>query len=138
MALKTQTTEIDGVVWQVKLFNTSEGIRLFNELVILLGPVLSELMAEGYDESSETSIDMALISNAILRLVHNMGNCDVVKLIKALLANTKKNDQSVDFDTEFSGNYSVLVKLLVFICHVNYADLLSMKDVNKLLAICNA
>ena len=111
--------------WETTLFDTSLGLELLKQVIILLGPLSLEYSFKDEDATAEfNAYDNKISSNAICQsLISQLVDKDVVQLIKDLLQNTKKNNKKIDFEREFSGNYGTLIKVLLFVFRANYVDL---------------
>lgn len=146
MSLSTQQKTIDGKNCIVVQYPGMEGLRIWTNLVKILGPSIVSLgksvgdnikdikTFNGVAEILDNEVDMEkLFSTLSESLVMATGNIDehiVEQLVLRMLSSTKVDNKEIDlnsFNLLFSGDYGFLFKLLAFVLKVNYSSFLGDK-----------
>ncbi len=112
-----ESKDIDGEVYEVDLFSTTEGIKLWVQLQKILGPGLASLLEGGQTEFKDTSL-----GDVVEKLVGGMEEDQTTVLIKKLLSKVKRggNDVSLDYEMFFRGKYLTLCKVILFVIEQNF------------------
>ena len=100
----------------IEQFGAVKGFRVGKKVGKVMLPVISK--AFGEEEAS-----MADLMSIVAENIDSIDEDTVMEL----LSETYKNKQSINFDTEFAGNYMTLFKLLWEVIQFNFSDLLFMQ-----------
>lgn len=116
MAIQQKNTACG--TYKMTQFPASKGIALLKQLTKLLGPSFAEL------SSAEPEHAMRL---AIQKLVEGLDNVQVEELVKYIVTNgATKDGDTIQFDSEFAGNYSGLFNLCREIVEFNFGDVFTL------------
>lgn len=115
MAIEQRVVTVAGNDYLITHLPTTKGLVVMKSLVKLLGPVLGSL--------TETSGPSVLVE----ALAENIDNVDVVELIQRLMVTvTKANGQPLNFETDFAGQYHVLIALAKEVVDFNYGSVFTL------------
>ena len=109
--------EIDGHLYEVDLFTTTEGLKVWIRLQKIVGSGFAGLLeGAGGDEKEQA------LASAVGSLVGAMDEDSTIELIKKLCSRLKRDGQSVlaDYDMFFRGKYLTLGKVLMFVIEENF------------------
>lgn len=105
--------EIGGINYSLKLLNTSSALATGEALAKLLAVPFGSAFDSGVLEDNIYDEDFG--KNLAMSIVTAMGQTDVIKIIKTLLANLEADGSIVDFETYFIGkNKNKLPSLLMW------------------------
>lgn len=105
--------EIGGINYSLKLLNTSSALATGEALAKLLAVPFGSAFDSGVLEDNIYDEDFG--KNLAMSIVTAMGQTDVIKIIKTLLANLEADGSIVDFETYFIGkNKNKLPPLLMW------------------------
>lgn len=121
--------ELDGVRYEVQLLSTSSSFTTGQELVTLIAPSLGAA-ADGFFSSNPDESKMTFAEVAIL-LIGQMGDVDILNIIKLQLAGATADGILIDFETHFRGNLGQLVNLLEFTMKENYSGLFTQTSLGR-------
>jgi len=153
MGMATQQKIIDGKSCVVVQYPGMEGLKIWTNLVKLLGPsiaLLGKSLGGGdvkdiqISEIMDREVDMgnlfASISEALVLASDKIDENIMEQLILRILSSTKIDNQEINsnsFNLMFCGNYGLLFKLVAFVLKVNYESFLgdrgqsTVTDLNK-------
>jgi len=141
MATKEKT--INGIKFSVTPFHSVEGLRLKSFLIKKFGPALGQALGtlrDGLPENGnigDIRLDGVVLSQAIEKLMEQLGEDDFIALIKRMFQNviasvTKDGkllqltfaDQQFDtsMDVVFSGKLFTVYPVLLLVLEANYPD----------------
>ncbi len=113
--------KIDDVNYKLTLLCTSRAFLTGQELIKLglpaAGAALDGMLTEDMYEDNQTCSAIAI------HMKNQLGNIDVLDIIKELLANTTANDVPIDFETYYRGRLGLLVDVLTEAIRSNYGSL---------------
>lgn len=121
----THKKEIDGILFTVNEFSTTEGLRLLTRLTKLCGGSVAkglEALPKGLDPS-EPTVDFSMIGEAVTELTSRLDEDEIIYLLKRLLGSTLVEGDVVGgpaFDRVFQGRYLTLAKVVMFVLEANY------------------
>lgn len=124
---RTHEFAIDGVTYASTHYVASRGFRL----LVRLAKVASEPMARIANiavngaKGLDTEVDPELIAAAISALTSSVTEDESLTLVHEILHSTLRNNQPINFDIDFSGNYFHLFKVLKEVISFQYADFLA-------------
>ena len=140
MSLSTQHNTIAGRSVIVVQYPGMEGLKIWTNLVKLLGPSVALLgKALGGKDAKDINVskimDMDLdldnlfssMSEALVMATDKMDENVVEQLVMRMLSGTKIDNKEIDvnsFNILFAGNYGLLFKVLAFTLKVNYSSFL--------------
>lgn len=134
--LKSETTTINGVEYEVTQLPYSQGKTLLVRLYKVLGPPLADAIAQAPGVSGDAEVSLtnfSELSPAISAVVRTLATTVTEKDFDAVVSTLAQfskvaNDQGVlvplksKMEFLFSGNYSALFAWLGFALKVNYSD----------------
>jgi hypothetical protein len=150
MPLKSFQKEIDGVVYEVGQFPAREAGKILTALGGIIGPSLGQLGGEGEPKENareitsflDIDIGIAAIGRAIATLFSRLTEDRVNDLVFRMLQTTRIladdggafGDPKGEalYDVHFAGRLSSVIKLIVFVVEVNYADFFGIRDIGSL------
>ncbi|MND61433.1 hypothetical protein D3C80_526920 [compost metagenome] len=100
---------VNGTQYMMTSIPGTKGVRIARQLAKLLGPTVAAMQAEG--EVNIVSIVTALVDSL---------DDSTEPLILALIQSVSKDNQAINFDTEFSANYDTLFMLLKEVVEFNF------------------
>ncbi len=146
MSKSTQQKNIEGQVCLVVQYPGMEGLRIWTNLVKILGPSVATLgkgvgdgikdikNADSVVELLDSQIDMdklfSTMSEALVMATDRIDEDIIEQLTLRILASTKIDNQEIDinsFNILFSGNYGLLFRVVAFTLQVNYSSFLGGK-----------
>lgn len=114
--IKQKTVTIDNSEFLITSLPATRGLAYLKQLTRLLGPSFAKMSKEG-----------ATIGDALEVLFENMDTVSVEDLIKNLVANgATKGNMAINFDTEFSADYTKLFELVKEIVELNYGNVFTL------------
>lgn len=118
--------EYQGVKYKIKLLNTTRAFITGEQIIKLVSPSLGSVF-DGMtkDDLFEEKQTMAM---AAIHLITQMGNVEVIAIVKELLADATADDKAINFDTYFRGHLNHLRELLEFSIKENYGSV--FQDMN--------
>jgi len=114
--------DIDGVVYKIKLLNTSEAFLSGQELLKLTLPSMGAF-ADGVKTIDDPFSDQTTFTAIAYSLVKQIGDVNTLSIIKMLLHDATANDVVVNFESYFRGKLGLLVKVVEFAMMENYGSL---------------
>ncbi len=143
MSTATQQKTIDGRSCTVVQYPGMEGLRIWTNLIKILGPSLA-LLGKGFGDSIkdfktlnevgkilDNEVDItklfSSISEALVMATGNINEDIAAQLVLRMLSGTKIDNEEINgtsFNLMFCGNYGLLFKLLAFVLKVNYSSFL--------------
>lgn len=143
MSLSTQQKTIDGKNCIVVQYPGMEGLRIWTNLVKILGPSVAMLgkavgggigdfknISDVLDKNIDIDKLFSSLSEALVAVNGNIDEHIVEQLVLRILSSTKVDNKEIDlnsFNLLFSGDYGFLFKLLAFVLKVNYSSFLGGK-----------
>ncbi len=140
MGLATQQKTIDGHSCTVVQYPGMEGLKIWTNLIKLLGPSVALLgkglggldlkdinVSEIMDKDLDSDNIFSSISEALVLATDKIDENIMEALILRILGSTKidnKEINSTSFNVIFCGNYGLLFKLVAFTLKVNYESFL--------------
>lgn len=118
------TKEIDGHIWSIKQFGTTQSLQVLTKLTKLLGEPMTMLIALGEaEEGSINEMDEArILGQAVRALIEKLDETQHIALIKDLVNACLVDDRKVNFELDFRGNISTLFKVLYAVLEVQYGN----------------
>ena len=133
--IKTEETTIDGVKVTVTQFPARLGLKIKVKLMKLAAPAIATATG-ALKGGLDAEIDSVVLGAAVKELVSNLDQDVIVDfIITELLQSTRLNDKELTeevFDMEFSGNYSLLYKVIGYVLKVNYSDFFGKSGIGLL------
>lgn len=114
--------EIDGVVYKIKLLNTSEAFISGQELLKLTLPSIGAF-ADGVKSFDDPFADQTTFTAIAYSLVKQMGDVNTLMILKLLVEDATANGVIIDFESYFRGKLGLLVKVVEFAMMENYGSL---------------
>lgn len=112
--LKVEQTEINGKTFQIELLPAGEGIAIAHKLSTVVLPLVS---IEGDD--NQIKLDFGKLATS---LATNLGDKDLLNVIKRVLKGLCVDGRGVDFDDYFQANYGELLKVITFAFEKNFGS----------------
>lgn len=124
--IETREKTINGNKIEVTQFPARHALRYKCRLLRIIGPTIGALFenVKNLDEVKFTDQDLN-IGAAVKALVDRLDESEVLDLIIQLCQSTRFNGKEMNtalIDSEFSGNLTLLYKIIYFILEVNFAD----------------
>ena len=117
-----KTINIDGDMYAIKLLPATQGLGLALNLIKIFLPSLGAWADGEKREGLILPEDDSMFSEIAMLLVSQMDKIDLAGVVKSLLNGLMVNNQSIDFDTHFSGNYEALVELVEVAMKENFGS----------------
>lgn len=114
-------TEIEGVTYKIRLLNTSEAFITAQEFLKLSLPSLGAF-ADGVKTMDDPFGDNTTFTAIAYSFVKQMGDVNVLELVKMLLGGTLCDGEPIDFEKHFRGKIGLLVKVIEFALKENYGS----------------
>lgn len=111
MAIETKTITIDGRAYLFKQYSAAVGLPMMNKILRLIGPTLE----------AHTQRDTKLVATTLL---DQLFEPEVEELFNELVGTATRDGESIDYDTEFSGEYDHLFKFIMFAIQFHFGDAL--------------
>ena len=118
--------DINDKKYIIEPFKGRKGFKLKTKLMRVISPALNEMRKAADEDVSE----LGLIVTAIQSVLENSEDDEIFAIVEELMAGVKTESGSLDFDLEFSQNYSTLYKLVKEVVEVNYNDVFSLLGMN--------
>ena len=116
--------EYKGVKYIIEPFKGSKGLKIKFKVLRLVAPMLESFKSlqkiddvEGGEEEF-----LSVIGEALQNILETNTDDDIFVLLEELMSGVKKENGAVNFDTEFSKNYSTLYKLAKDVIMENYSE----------------
>ena len=122
--------EYKGVKYIIEPFKGSKGLKLKFKVVRLLVPVLESLKALQGEADGDEDNFLALIGEALQHVLESNTDDEMFTLLEELMTGVKKENGAINFDTEFTKNYSTLYKLAKDVIMENYEDVFQELGMN--------
>lgn len=120
--------EIDGKKYEFHKLGTKEGLRIFNQLLVMIGEPLVLAIAglKGSGPMLQRDIDGKMVGAAVHTLASRMQNDGVIDLIENLTA-TKAlcEGKKINFDTHYASDYEHLFNVLRAALEVQYGNFIA-------------
>ena len=108
---------IKDVDYIINAFKGKQGFILKAKLLKVISPALAALRGTAEDADM-----VAIITAVVSEVVSRIDESETLDLIIELLSNVYKGSVKLDFDKEFSQNYSAIYLLLAEVVKYNYKD----------------
>ena len=118
--------DINDKKYIIEPFKGRKGFKLKTKLMRVISPALNEMRKAADEDVSE----LGLIVTAIQSVLENSEDDEIFAIVEELMTGVKTESGSLDFDLEFSQNYSTLYKLVKEVVEVNYNDVFSLLGMN--------
>ena len=118
--------DINDKKYIIEPFKGRKGFKLKTKLMRVISPALNEMRKAADEDVSE----LGLIVTAIQSVLENSEDDEIFSIVEELMTGVKTESGSLDFDLEFSQNYSTLYKLIKEVVEVNYNDVFSLLGMN--------
>lgn len=122
--------EYKGVKYIIEPFKGGKGLKLKFKVVRLLVPVLESLKALQGEANGDEDNFLALIGEALQHVLESNTDDEMFTLLEELMTGVKKENGAINFDTEFTKNYSTLYKLAKDVIMENYEDVFQELGMN--------
>lgn len=100
--------------YKITQMAATKGLKVLKQLVKLVGPAAAEIFQEGN------------VGGAVDKLVENIDVVDVEALFKELVATVSKQNMAINFDSEFAGNYALLLSLSKEVVEFNFGNVFTL------------
>ena len=108
---------VKDVDYIINAFKGKQGFILKAKLLKVISPALAALRGTAEDADM-----VAIITAVVSEVVSRIDESETLDLIIELLSNVYKGSVKLDFDKEFSQNYSAIYLLLAEVVKYNYKD----------------
>ena len=108
---------IKDVDYIINAFKGKQGFLLKAKLLKVISPALAALRGTAEDADM-----VAIITAVVSEVVSRIDESETLDLIIELLSNVYKGSVKLDFDKEFTQNYSAIYLLLAEVVKYNYKD----------------
>lgn len=112
---------VKDVDYIINAFKGKQGFILKAKLLKVVAPALSAIKAAAEDTDM-----ISVITGVVSEVLDKIDEGDTLDLIIELLSSVYKGSVKVNFDTEFSQNYSAIYLLLAEVIKFNYKDVFQM------------
>ncbi len=119
MAIKQCTIKIGEDEFLITSMPATKGLKTLKQLTKLIGPAFSELIKGEKDGVNPVSIAME-------KLFDNLDSVDVEVLVKDIVSSATKGTMTINFDAEFSGDYTRLFTLVKEIVEFNFGSVFTL------------
>lgn len=123
MALKQKTVTIGDEQYLLQTIPATKGLKLLKQITKLIGPAFGELTKGGDGENA--------VGSAIEKLIENLDQVEVEVLVKELVSSATKGTITINFDTEFAGEYEKLFQLTKEIVDFNYGSVFTLVGIGN-------
>lgn len=122
----TSEFRVGEFTYQVNMWHPDKAIENMTWLVKMLGePVVALIVQSGsVKDLLDSDMDVTLLMPAVRSLVTNLREKEVVIKVRQFTEGMLCNGAKVDYDTHFMGRPGHLMKTLVAVLKVQYADFL--------------
>lgn len=124
MALKQHTVTIGDEQFLLQTIPATKGLKLLKQITKLVGPAFGELTKGGDNPDG-------VIGSAIGKLIENLDQVEVELLVKELVSSATKGTITINFDTEFAGEYAKLFHLTKEIVDFNYGSVFTLVGIGS-------
>lgn len=121
--LKQKTVTINGEDFLLTTMPATKGLKVLKQITKLIGPSFGELTKGA--ESNEN-----VIAPAIQKLVENLDEVEVEMLVKEMVSSATKGSITINFDSEFSGEYGKLFHLVKEIAEFNFGSVFTLVGIS--------
>ena len=130
MAVESTEVTVGDNVYTITHFTTTRGMKYLKQLTAIVGPSFAMVVGDGGGAVDQIDLDPDDVSGSVLgiaaqALVDNMDKENIEQLIKDMLTNTIRNNQAINFDLDFAGNYKELFMLVKEVIMFNYSSVFS-------------
>ena len=133
------SVEIDDVKYEITYLTGTESLKIFVELVKILGNPLASVLSDlKLSELPEESLSLGSVisspalrktaAEAIKELSRNLSADDTVRVFKTLIKTFVRSDapkESINFDLYFRGKTALLLKMIWVAIIYNYQEVFS-------------
>jgi hypothetical protein len=119
MAIKQTTIKIGDEDFLITSMPATKGIKVLKQLTKLIGPAFSELI-----KGEQAGVNP--VSVAMEKLFDNLDQVEIENLVKDLVSSATKGSITINFDSEFSGDYAKLFTLAKEIVEFNYGSVFTL------------
>lgn len=107
----------------LKQYDAFRGIQYQRQLIKILQPSFSALIAAANDKESNNNLEVL----AIEKFMENIDQVDPKFLKELVLQGAWKEGRvTINFENDFAGNYGVLFQLIVELVMFNFSDLFQL------------
>jgi hypothetical protein len=144
MGIQAHDKRIDDFAINVTQFDGRYAFKLKMRLLKLIAPIASGTIGgigggnlANLKDVMNASFDFSKIGSSIETLFTSLSEDQAYDLIIAILRTTRINGKEVSkedaFNDIFSGNLSLMYKVILFVLEVNYKDLFKMGSIGNLI-----
>lgn len=126
MALKTITVKIDESVYNITSLPTTKALAHFRTLLALSKDSIASLSKVIQEEEGSAEAIADLVTGLVMRMDDSKIENIIQNLIQESVAKGSTPLKGDDYELEFSGNFGVLIRLLVEVLKFNYGSLLKI------------
>ena len=119
--------DINDKKYIIEPFKGRKGFKLKAKLLHVLAPALDSFKE---DSQNEKITEIGMIVGALQSVIEKSDSDEIFDVVEELISGVKTESGAVDFDIEFSQNYSALYKLIKEVIEVNYKDVFSLLGIN--------
>lgn len=113
---------LDEGMYAIKLLPSTQGIGLAFNLIRVFLPSVGAWADGEKKEGLILPEDNSMFSEVAMLLVGQMDKIDLSQVIKTLCGNALLNNQPIDFEKHFVGNYGSLISLVEFALAENFGS----------------
>jgi hypothetical protein len=113
---------LDEGMYAIKLLPSTQGIALALNLIRVFLPSIGAWADGEKKEGLILPEDNSMFSEVAMLLVGQMDRIDLSDVIKTLVGNTLLNNQPINFEEHFVGNYGTLIELVEFALKENFGS----------------
>lgn len=121
MAIKQKTVVIGEEEFLLNTLPATKGLKLLKQITKLVGPAFGEIL-KGEDGGMNAAIE---------KLIENLDQVEVEVLVKELVSSATKGTIVINFDSEFSGEYDKLFKLVKEVVEFNYGSVFTLVGIGN-------
>lgn len=117
--------QVAGDTYLLHQYGAIEGLKYQKGLARVLLPAIAEITQSG-EGLSEGLSEASAIARAMDKLAENIDKIDERMIEAMVVRGATKDNMSINFDNEFSGNYMKLFQLLKEIIMFNFGSVFTM------------
>lgn len=122
-----KVVDVNGKKYIIEPFKGRKGFKLKAKLLHVLSPALESFKTDSVNDNVS---EIGLVIGALQSVIEKSDSDEIFDVVEELISGVKTEAGAVDFDTEFSQNYTVLYKLMKEVIEVNYKDVFSLLGIN--------
>lgn len=123
---KQAIVNVDGTTYIIDAFKGARGFRYLPKITKLILPFLfgadATISEEDLKEQAKQGLSEEKTVEILMDLLSGDNADELIDLVTDLVQGVTKNGSVIDFDEEFSQNYSVLLKLVFEVIKLNYLN----------------